>query len=55
MTVSGVVLLQMDMIIMGHRGQGAAGSSLAGMGSVTAHCVANAQCPVIATRFKQAE
>lgn len=50
--------LKMDMIVMGHRGQGAgrgAGSTLAGMGSVTAHCVAHAQCPVIATRFKQTD
>ena len=50
-----IVALQMDMIVMGHRGQGAAGSTLAGMGSVTAHCVANAQCLVIATHSKQAQ
>lgn len=49
------VLWQMDMIVMGHRGQGAAGSALAGTGSVTDHCMHNATCPVIATRFKQAD
>ena len=47
---------QLSMIVMGHRGLGATSSavwSLAGMGSVTSHCVQNATCPVIATRYKQ--
>lgn len=55
LTLSGGVLVQMHVIVMGHRGQGAAGSALAGTGSVTDHCMHNATCPVIATRFKQAD
>ena len=41
----------MDILVMGHRGQGSTAMSvLSGIGSVTNECVQTAQCPVIATR-----
>ena len=41
----------MDILVLGHRGQGAAGSrARAGAGSVTARCTQSAACPVITAR-----